>query len=105
MGAIAVSRKEEQQIESLRKKLKIPTKSGLIRVALKTLEQKTAEDRLRREVQESVRRCAAADKVENRELHPAGIVHLMGSPANANRLQRAIRQLEAGKGRVRKLIR
>ena len=44
MGAIAVSKKEEQQIE-----------------------------KLRREVQESVRRCAAADKEENRKLFPGGI--------------------------------
>lgn len=73
MGAIAVSKKEEQQIERLCKKLKIPTKSGLIRAALKTLEEKTEEERLRHEVQNSVQRCAAADKEENRELFPAGV--------------------------------
>ncbi|MFQ5853838.1 MAG: hypothetical protein ACE5JU_25040 [Candidatus Binatia bacterium] len=73
MGAIAVSKKEEQQIERLCKKLKIPTKSGLIRTALKTLEEKTEKERLRREIQESVRRCAAADREENRELFPAGV--------------------------------
>ena len=74
MGAIAVSKKEEQQIERLRKELKIPTKSGLIRAALKTLEKKTEEERLRREVQESVRRCATADREENRALFLAGVV-------------------------------
>jgi hypothetical protein len=74
MGAIAVSKKEEQQIERLRKELKIPTKSGLIRAALKTLEKKTEEERLRREVQESVRRCATADREENRVLFLAGVV-------------------------------
>lgn len=73
MGAIAVSKKEEQQIEMLRKELKIPTKSGLIRVALKALEKAAAEERLRLEIQESVRRCAAADKEENRQLFPAGV--------------------------------
>lgn len=73
MGAIAVSKKEEQQIEKLRKELGIPTKSGLIRAALNTLEEKAEEERLRREVQKSVRRCAAADKDENRELLNAGI--------------------------------
>ena len=73
MGAIAVSKKEEQQIEMLRKELRIPTKSGLIRAALKTLEKKTSEDRLRCEIRESVRHCAAADKEENRELFPAGV--------------------------------
>jgi antitoxin YefM len=31
--------------------------------------------------------------------------YLLGSPNNAQRLRRAIRQLDAGKGRVRKLIR
>lgn len=73
MGAIAVSKKEEQQIEKLRKELGIPTKSGLIRAALNTLEEKAEEESLRREVQKSVRRCAAADKDENRELLNAGI--------------------------------
>ena len=37
MGAIAVSKKEEQQIERLRKELRIPTKAGVLRAALKTL--------------------------------------------------------------------
>ncbi|MGH7772216.1 MAG: hypothetical protein ACREQA_08245 [Candidatus Binatia bacterium] len=73
MGAIAVSKKEEQQIERLCKELNIPTKSGLIRAALKTLERKTEEERLRREIQESVRRCAEADKEENQKLFPAGV--------------------------------
>lgn len=72
MGAIAVSKKEEQQIEKLRKELGIPTKSGLIRVALKTLEKKAEEEKLRREIQESVRRCGPADKKENQELKTPG---------------------------------
>jgi len=73
MGAIAVSKKEEQQIERLRKELRIPTKAGVLRAALKTLEHRTAEERVRREVQESVRRCAAADKRENQELSRTGV--------------------------------
>ena len=73
MGAIAVSKKDERQIELLCKELNIPTKSGLIRAALKTLEKKIDEDRLRREIHESVHRCAVADKAENRELFPAGV--------------------------------
>ena len=73
MGAIAVSKNEEEQIERLRKELKIPSKSGLIRAALKALEKKTEEDKLRREILESVRRCGAADKEENQELLNAGI--------------------------------
>ncbi len=73
MGAIAVSKREEEQIERLRKELGIPTKSGLIRAALEALEKRTEEERLRREIQESVRRCATADREENRELFPAGV--------------------------------
>ncbi len=73
MGAIAVSKKEEQQIERLRKELRIPTKAGVLRAALKTLEHQTAEERLRQEVRESVRRCAAADKQEHSELSRAAV--------------------------------
>jgi hypothetical protein len=75
MGAIAISKKEGEQIERLCKELGIATKSGLIRVALRTLDKKTQEEKLRREIQESVRRCGAADKDENRGLFFAGIAH------------------------------
>lgn len=73
MGAIAVSKVEERQIDRLRKELGISTKSGLIRAALKALETQADEDRLRREIQDSVRRCARADREENRQLVPAGV--------------------------------
>jgi UPF0288 family protein (methanogenesis marker protein 3) len=73
MGAIAVSREEERRIERLRKELRIPTKAGLIRIALAALERRTEEERLRREIAESVRRCASADKRENLALTPAGV--------------------------------
>lgn len=73
MGAIAVSKNEERQIDRLRKELGIATKSGLIRAALKALESKADEERLRREIQESVRRCGSADREENRQLFPAGV--------------------------------
>jgi pyrroline-5-carboxylate reductase len=73
MGAIAVSKREEEQIEKLRKELGIATKSGLIRAALKTLEKKSREERLRREIRESVERCGPADREENRALVMAGV--------------------------------
>ncbi len=75
MGAIAVSHKEEQQIARLRKELRIPSKSELIRVALQTLEQKTAEERLRKEIQHSVQRCGQADKHENEKLFLSSSTH------------------------------
>lgn len=73
MGAIAVSDKDEQQIERLRKVLRIRTKSGVVRAALKTLEEKAEQERLRSAIQESVRRCGTADARENQELYAAGI--------------------------------
>jgi Arc/MetJ-type ribon-helix-helix transcriptional regulator len=76
MGAIAVSKKEEEQIERLRRELGIPSKSALIRTALKTLEKKSQEEKLRREIRESVNRCAAADREENKELLLAGVARL-----------------------------
>jgi len=73
MGAIAVSKKEEEQIEKLRKDLGIASKSGVIRTALRVLEKKSREEKLRREIRESVSRCAAADRMENRELFSVGV--------------------------------
>ena len=73
MGAIAVSKREEEQIARLRKELGIATKSGLIRTALKALEKKSQEEKLRREIRDSVNRCAAADQEENKELFMAGV--------------------------------
>jgi len=79
MGAIAVSKKEEEQIEMLRKELGIATKSALIRTALNALEKTSQEEKLRRDIRESVSRCGAADRDENQELFMAASV------ARANR--------------------
>jgi Arc/MetJ-type ribon-helix-helix transcriptional regulator len=79
MGAIAVSKKEEEQIEMLRKELGIGSKSALIRTALRVLEKQSQEDKLRREIRESVSRCGAADREENRELVNAGIARAHGN--------------------------
>jgi Arc/MetJ-type ribon-helix-helix transcriptional regulator len=73
MGVIAFSKREEEQIERLRKELGISSKSGLIRAALKSLEKMSREERLRREIRESVDRCGAADREENKELVWAGV--------------------------------
>ena len=72
VGAIAVSKAEERQIHQSGQELGIATKSGVIRAALKVLAAKAEEERLRREIAESVRRCARADREENRQLFPAG---------------------------------
>ena len=79
MGAIAVSKKEEEQIEKLRKELGIASKSALIRAALIALEKKSQEEKLRRDILDSVNRCGAADREENRELFSAGVAHANGN--------------------------
>ncbi|HVO92450.1 MAG TPA: ribbon-helix-helix protein, CopG family [Terriglobales bacterium] len=73
-----MSKKEEEQIEKLRKELGIASKSALIRTALKTLEEKSREEKLRRDIRESVTRCGAADREENRELFNASVAHANG---------------------------
>ena len=87
MGAIAVSKKEEEQIERLRKDLGIASKSALIRAALKTLEKKSQEEKLRRDIQDSVNRCGAADRLFlfGSDLAPRLIFHVL----DAGRKQRA----------------
>jgi hypothetical protein len=52
----------------IRKELGIATKSALIRTALKALEKTSQEEKLRRDIRESVSRCGAADREENKEL-------------------------------------
>ena len=79
MGAIAVSKKEEEQIEKLRKELGIASKSALIRAALIALEKKSQEEKLRRDILDSVNRCGAADREENRELFSAGVARANGN--------------------------
>ncbi len=79
MGAIAVSKKEEEQIERLRKELGIASKSALIRTALRLLEKQSQEEKLRRDIQDSVNRCGAADREENRELFNAGVARANGN--------------------------
>jgi Arc/MetJ-type ribon-helix-helix transcriptional regulator len=79
MRAIAVSKKDEEQIEKLRKELGIASKSALIRAALRTLEKISQEEKLRREIQESVTRCGAADREENRELFNVGVARAHGN--------------------------
>jgi hypothetical protein len=37
------------------------------------LEKSSEEERLRRDIRDSVRRCAAADREENKELFAAGV--------------------------------
>jgi Arc/MetJ family transcription regulator len=73
MGAIAVSREDEGQISELMRELGVKSKAQVVRAALRTLKERIDQERLRSEIQESVKRCAEADRRENRLLAPGGV--------------------------------
>ncbi len=50
-----------------------------------TLEEKTKKERLRAEIRESVRHCAAADLEENRALFPASMAHTLPERVDVQR--------------------
>ena len=68
MGAIAVSTEDEAQIADLMRELGVKSKAGVVRAALRMLTQQLERERLRDEIEESVRKCAQADRAENRLL-------------------------------------
>jgi len=72
MGAIAISKEDEAQIQALMPELKVKSKAQVVREALRVLREKLEQEKLRMQVQESVRRCAQADRRENRLLFPGG---------------------------------
>lgn len=73
MGAIAISREDEEQIQALMPELKVTSKAQVVREALRVLREKLEQKKLRIQIQESVRRCAQADRRENRLLFPGGV--------------------------------
>ena len=77
LGAIAVSRADEVQIVELMRELGVKSKASVVRAALQTLREQLERGRLRSEIQESVRKCAQADRAENRAL-AAGAVSRHG---------------------------
>ena len=77
LAAIAVSRADEVQIVELMRELGVKSKASVVRAALQTLREQLERERLRSEIQESVRKCAQADHAENRSL-AAGAVSRHG---------------------------
>ena len=76
MGAIAVSLDDEKRIRRLQQELRMPSKSAVVRAALRSLESKSEQERLRKEIRASVSRCAKADRLENSLLSPASMARL-----------------------------
>jgi Arc/MetJ-type ribon-helix-helix transcriptional regulator len=73
MGAIAISKEDEEQIRALIPELKVKSKAQVVREALRLLREKLDQEKLRVQIQDSVRRCAQADRRENRLLFPGGV--------------------------------
>ena len=57
MGAVALSRKDEEVLESLQKALDLPSKSQVIHRALEVLQGMLDRERLRHEIFRSVEKC------------------------------------------------
>jgi hypothetical protein len=73
MGAIAISKEDEDQIGELMSALGAKSKAQIVREALRVLRDKVEEEKLRVQIVESVSRCARADRRENQLLFPGGI--------------------------------
>ena len=73
MGAIAISDADERRIGRLRRKLGIPSKAGLVRVALDELERRVERKEMAAIIRDYVRRHGGLDRRENRLLSGAGV--------------------------------
>ncbi len=71
MGAVALSRFDEDILESLKKRLKLPSKSQVIHQALIRLQDWVERERLAAEIKGSVRKCGKADWEEYHSLAEA----------------------------------
>lgn len=73
MGAVAVSNEDERRIERLQKKLRVRSKAGVVRLAVKELEERIEEGEMVTLVREYVEKYGTLDRNENAQLTPAGV--------------------------------
>ena len=73
MGAIAVSKIDENRIERLQRKLKVSSKAGVVRMAVDELERRVEQDEMSSVVREYVAKYGHLDRDENAALSPAGV--------------------------------
>lgn len=73
MGAVALSRIDEEVLETLRKTLDLPSKAQVIHRALEDLQRAVARERLARDIRSSVQKCGKEDLEENRILAAAAV--------------------------------
>ncbi|HEY3357618.1 MAG TPA: hypothetical protein VGQ83_30480 [Polyangia bacterium] len=67
-SAVAVSREDFGEIETLMRELGAKSKAQVVRLALQALRAQLARERLGVEIRSSVLRCAVADREENEQL-------------------------------------
>lgn len=65
MGAVAISQRDECLLDSIQKKLNLPSKSQVVHKALEVLEQMIARERLASDIKRSVDKCSLADLEEH----------------------------------------
>lgn len=76
MGVVALSQGDESVLESLRRDLRLPSKSQVIHQALRRLQEAVERERLACEIRRSVKKCAEADREEHRKLTGAAFHRL-----------------------------
>ena len=65
MGAVALTAKDEEVLESLQKRLGLPSKSQVIHEALEKLREAVMRGQLASEIRKSVQKCGKADQEEH----------------------------------------
>jgi len=73
MGAIAISKEDEEQILALMPEMKVKSKAQVVREALRLLREKLDQEKLRVQIQDSVLFYGHGDRRENRLLFPGGV--------------------------------
>lgn len=73
MGAVALSQPDEVLLDSLKKNLKIASKSQVVHRALKELEASVNRGKLAIEITQSAKKCGSADLQEHTILAGAAI--------------------------------
>jgi hypothetical protein len=73
MGAIAVSADDERRIVRLGKRLGVPSKAGVVRLAVDELERRVERQELGNAIRSYVRKYGRLDRRENLELSAGGV--------------------------------
>lgn len=76
MGAIAVSTEDERRIVRLGKRLGVPTKAGIVRLAVDELERRVDREQLGTAIREYVHKYGRLDRRENASVGAGGVARV-----------------------------